>query len=90
MCQCGQKRASAFRSTEANAATHAAPVRRTGAMPTVRYQYIGHTGLTVFGGVTHARYRFAHPGAQVAVDARDGRSLDGVPALRRLSSPATV
>jgi hypothetical protein len=55
-------------------------------MPTIRYEYIGSTGLTVFGGATRARYRFAYPGAQVAVDARDCASLERVPNLRRVST----
>lgn len=46
------------------------------------FQYTGTTGATVTGGVTGRRYRFDHPGAIVAVDARDARSLAAVPMLR--------
>ena len=66
--------------------SHSAHAPRAVARPTIRYEYIGNTGLTVFGGATRPRYRFAYPGAQVAVDARDGASLDGVPNLN--GSPA--
>ena len=58
-------------------------------MPTIRYEYTGKTGLTVFGGATRRRYRFAASGAQVAVDARDGASLDRVPNLRRVAPHTT-
>jgi hypothetical protein len=51
---------------------------------TIAFEYVGATGLTVFGGVTRSRYRFAQPGARVSVDARDEASLDAVPVLRRL------
>jgi hypothetical protein len=85
MCQCGQKRAALAIHVDTNAQMHSAPAARAVAMPTIRYEYTGHTGLTVFGGTTRTRYRFAHPGAQVAVDARDGGSLDSVPKLRRVS-----
>jgi hypothetical protein len=62
---------------------------RAVAAPTIRYEYVGNTGLTVFGGATRQRYRFASTGAQVAVDARDGISLDIVPNLRRVVSGRT-
>jgi hypothetical protein len=39
--------------------------------------------LTVQGPVTRRLYRFAAPGAVVAVDARDAPSLARVPQLRR-------
>ncbi|MGH7506596.1 MAG: hypothetical protein ACRELX_13130 [Longimicrobiales bacterium] len=49
------------------------------------FQYTGPTGATVTGGATGRRYRFDYPGAIVAVDARDGRSLAGVPVLRQVA-----
>lgn len=51
--------------------------------PFPAFQYIGGTGLTVQGPVTRKLYRFAAPGAVVAVDARDAPSLARVPQLRR-------
>lgn len=89
MCNCGQKRASVSTRTETIGPSHSAHAPRAVAMPTIRYEYIGTTGLTVFGGATRTRYRFAYPGAQVAVDARDGALLDGVPKLKRVSPRAT-
>jgi hypothetical protein len=51
--------------------------------PFPSFQYIGGSGLTVQGPVTKRLYRFASPGAVVAVDARDAPSLSRVPQLRR-------
>ncbi len=51
--------------------------------PFSSFQYIGASGLTVQGPVTKRLYRFAAPGAVVAVDARDAPSLARVPHLRR-------
>jgi hypothetical protein len=48
------------------------------------FEYIGNTGLTVYGAVTRTRYRFLNPGMRVLVDVRDARSLAGVPNLRRV------
>jgi hypothetical protein len=84
MCRCGQTQPGIPR-IEPAARGHAARTPRTVVTPTVRYEYTGDTGLTVFGGATRTRYRFAHPGAQVAVDARDAASLESVPRLRRVS-----
>ena len=88
MCQCGQKRQAISTRAETARSAHAVHTTRAVIPPTIRYQYIGETGLTVFGGVTRGRYRFSHPGAQVAVDARDRSSLDAVPSLKRVSGPA--
>jgi hypothetical protein len=52
----------------------------------IAFEYVGATGLTVFGGATRTRYRFAEPGARVGVDARDAPSLDAVPVLARVRS----
>ena len=47
------------------------------------FQYVGLRGMTVIGPVTRRVYRFAAPGAVVAVDGRDAPSLDRVPQLKR-------
>jgi len=52
----------------------------------VRFSYIGRTGLTVIGGATGRRYRFARPGAALRVDPRDAPSLRHVPVLREVRS----
>jgi hypothetical protein len=43
--------------------------------------------MTVFGPQTRIRYRFPGPGARVAVDPRDARSMEGVPHVRRVMKP---
>lgn len=48
------------------------------------FEYVGRTALTVVGGVTRGRYHFPQPGAVVAVDARDRRSVAQVPTLRQV------
>jgi hypothetical protein len=48
------------------------------------FEYTGATALTVIGPLTGQRYRFAHTGARVKVDGRDGYGLATVPVLRRV------
>jgi hypothetical protein len=50
----------------------------------IEFQYVGPTAITVFGPLTRNRYRFSAPGARVAIDPRDARSMSGVPNLRRV------
>ena len=52
--------------------------------PYPSFQYIGASGLTVQGPASKRLYRFAGPGAIVAVDARDAPSLARVALLRRI------
>ena len=55
--------------------------------PTFQYfEYTGRTALTAIGVATGLRYRFASPGARVAVDSRDAPSMMAVPNLRRTQS----
>jgi len=89
MCQCGHRQPGIPSRTERHGPAHSAYAPRAVAPPTIRYEYVGDTGLTVFGGATRLRYRFASTGSQVAVDARDGASLDRVPKLRRVMARAT-
>lgn len=49
----------------------------------VPFVYTGATRLVADGPVTHRRYRFEQPGAQVDVDARDAPSFAAIPNLRR-------
>lgn len=51
------------------------------------FQYVGDTAVTVLGPVTGRRYRFSVPGAVVAVDPRDRRSVAAVPTLREVAHP---
>ncbi len=83
---CGNKR---------NAWQHAEQPQRGGipagtssaqGVKTIYFEYIGPTALTVVGQITAQRYRFAAPGAVIAVDARDAASLMAVPHLKRARS----
>jgi hypothetical protein len=51
---------------------------------TIRFEYVGATGMTAVGPVTGKRYRFQDHGSRVAVDLRDAPSMAGVPHLRRV------
>ena len=84
MCQCGQQRPGIAARSAAAGTAISAHAARVVATPTIRYEYVGNTGPTVFGGATRRRYRFMSAGALVAVDTRDGVSLDRVPNLRRV------
>src|SRR5687768_4519569 len=56
----------------------------------VYFEYSGTTALTVQGPISRQRYRFAEPGARMAVDRRDAPSLAGVPLLRRVKFPSAA
>ena len=85
---CGKNR-SALRAVENHAIENRDPPRVTFTpQPSFQYfEYVGSTGITAFGPITGRRYRFANPGAVVAVDDRDAPSLAGVPNVRRTRSP---
>ncbi len=53
--------------------------RRTG----VTFEYLGATTMTVVSPLTRRTYRFAHPGARIAVDPRDTPWLTFTPHLAR-------
>ena len=53
------------------------------------FEYVGATGLTVFGTVSGARYRFARPGARVTVHGRDADAMATLPNLKRVQSSTT-
>ncbi len=65
--------------------------RRRGKSPNrgiaVYFQYQGASVLGVYGPVSGRSYRFNNPGAVLAVDPRDRRSLEAVPKLRRVAGP---
>lgn len=58
---------------------------RAPAQAGMRFVYEGETALTVVGRVTGRRYRFSYPGAQLAIDPRDVKSVGRVPVLRRVT-----
>lgn len=56
----------------------------------IEFLCVGQRAITVIGPVSRHQYRFAGPGARVAVDPRDAPSVDGVPNLRRVIRPPKV
>jgi hypothetical protein len=62
----------------------AAPAARASSAAPIQFEYTGRTSLTVLGLATRTKYRFAWPGARLAVSARDAAYLNGVPNLRRV------
>ncbi len=52
----------------------------------VYFEYVGNTGLTVFGSATNKKYRFSGPGSRVQVDPRDRPSLAKAPNLREVTT----
>lgn len=85
MC-CGKKRAQVSQADPANQSDE----ESTTAGAPVYFKYIGLKGLTVIGPISQNRYRFAGPGAVVAVDSRDRYALTGMPTLRRVSELTDV
>jgi predicted flap endonuclease-1-like 5' DNA nuclease len=56
-------------------------------VPTVYFQYLGSTGVTVIARKTHRRYHFDHPGSVLAVDPKDRYALATVSVLRQVGKP---
>ncbi len=54
--------------------------------PSMTFEYIGRTGLTVVGPVTGRQYRFDRTGARVEVDSRDRPSIAVIPLLRQIGN----
>jgi len=91
MACCSEKRARWGRfatpsrpATAVSAQAPAAPARGLASAQAVTFEYVGKTGLSVLGPITHTRYRFHGPGAQLSVDNRDAPFVSGVPNLRRV------
>ncbi len=57
------------------------PMART---PSMTFEYVGQTGLTVRGPVTGRQYRFDRAGSRVGVDPRDRPSIAAIPVLREV------
>jgi hypothetical protein len=75
--------------TPVRSADRAAPPIRPRLSPAVVFEYVGKSGLTATGVVTRRQYVFAHPGARVAVDARDVHALRSIPLLRQAPAADT-
>lgn len=94
MC-CGQGRRNIVSSTPGTGTRSSPTVRATGSQYqgsqpralnyVVMFEYTGPTGLTVFGPVSNARYRFDRRGSRVRVDPRDRPGLTAVPNLRQVT-----
>ena len=74
MVCCGQKRSQLL--------TRSSAGRQSADTTPVYFQYIGGKSLTVIGRETRRHYQFDRPGAVVAIDKRDQRSLEALPTLR--------
>jgi hypothetical protein len=87
---CGEKRAQARQTTQTRRVSEATQKTSSQTRPErktqVYFQYLGDTGLTVVAR-TGKSYRFDNPGAIVAADPRDLRSLVAVPTLRLVRQP---
>ena len=85
MC-CGKKRQQldqAYNSTYKNSYHQNINVQKpANTSNSILFEYIGKTGLTVYGSVTGKKYRFNSNGMVVNVDLRDKNSLINVPNLR--------
>lgn len=89
MSCCGKKR-TVYQGTSRKTAEPSknTPAARKPRRDTYAYfQYLGRTGLTVQGPISGTRYRFERPGAIVAVDVRDRRSLATVSVLQQVQRP---
>lgn len=88
---CGNRRAvlSHHDQTQVLRPPGATPGHAPGHVPVERvyFQYAGQTALNVRGTFSRQSYRFAAPGAVVAVDGRDAPSMAAVPLLRRVKPP---
>lgn len=85
MSCCGQKRGR-FHQKMSGQAFELGETTPTGPPAgSVFFEYVGGAAMTVMGPATGRRYRFGWPGAQVAVDLKDARSIAaGVPNLREV------
>ncbi len=50
----------------------------------IRFRYVGATGMTVVGPASRLRYRFDRHGAELDIDPRDRPGLAAVPNLREV------
>ena len=85
MSCCGQRREQFNGSPEIPRSPEPAaprPERHTA----VYFEYTGKAALTVIGPATGVHYRFERPGARLAIDPRDRRSMAAVPSLREVTS----
>jgi len=86
MCNCGNKRSELSDSTPKKLSN---PVNvntnQPGRWPDVSFSYTGNSALTVTGGVTGKRYRFAFPGDIKQIDYRDASGMQSINLLKKVS-----
>lgn len=81
MCCGNQREQISSQAHRANGAMVPPPVRRH--HRGVTFEYEGPHAMTVVSPLTQRSYRFAHPGARLAVDPHDTTWLTFTPNLRR-------
>lgn len=62
-----------------------APARASLSLPTLIFEYVGDTALTVVSPITRKTYRFEKTGVRLAVDFRDRPWVAFVPNLVRVA-----
>lgn len=86
MCNCGSKRTewkdSSSRKLSQPEAINTNHAKR---WPDVSFSYTGNSALTVTGGVTGKRYRFAFPGDVQQIDYRDVSGMSSINLLTKVS-----
>ena len=86
MCNCGKKaqaQTTIGTATPPTAKLIDPPPRK----PSVEFEYVGPTAMTVRGPFSGERYRFHYPGARLRVHANDASSLKAIPNLQPVPSP---
>ena len=82
---CGQQKSNlgyGNQSVQTRKVTNARPAYRY----SIYFEYVGQTGLTVYGAATNKKYRFDRTGSRIEVDPRDRPSLSKVPNLREVTT----
>lgn len=81
---CGQQRQQVHRQAPIDRVVGAPSKSAAITIPDAYFQYLGDRGLTVIGPISGKQYRFGYPGAVMAVDPRDRRSLLAIDHLKQV------
>jgi hypothetical protein len=84
MCNCGNKRNTYTGQSYKLSNDVASDIETKKMWTDVHFEYTGHSGLTVTGGVTRKRYRFNHTGDIQVIDYRDAGGMMAVPVLKKV------
>ena len=83
---CGQQKTDIGFSTQTVTARQSSNnVSNPGYRYSIYFEYVGNTGLTVYGSATNKKYRFERPGSRVQIDPRHRPSLAKVANLREVT-----